>query len=552
MIEMRGVVKYFHTGGVNALSGVDFDLRFGEIHALLGENGAGKSTLMQILAGYLRPSGGRILIEGREIGGKAGGRASGFASPGQALRQGIGMLRQHPQITPGLKVWEDCILGSEERWGPFLDRRRARSQVSALNERWGFGLRIDSPTEALTVSNRQKAAVLALLLRNARCLIFDEPSAVLTPPETEALFALLRQLRAEGKAVVLISHKIEETLDICDRVSILARGKKAGVYAAASLTPGAATALMFGLTNSADLSTANPPEGTPVGAPQGPVLSLREFSAEIPGRPPVRRVDLDLYRGRILGIAGVRDSGLESLELSLTGFLPPTGGSVSVEGRTVYDSKAGPWTPGRFRSSGGAYLSALTMGEGLSVMDCAVIHAHRRALIGLPGRLGLMNRAALIRWTARILDAARIRRDSGEFGRIRRDSGASPVSSFSGGMVQRLNLERELAEEAPFAVLAEPGRGLDRRSWDILAAELRQYVRQPDSRTGDPQGRGILVISTDTEELIALCDDILVLQNGAVSARIGIHRPEGGLGEDALGDYRKRIGAAMVGEAARG
>ncbi|MDR3161283.1 MAG: ATP-binding cassette domain-containing protein, partial [Spirochaetaceae bacterium] len=226
MVELKGIGKYFSSNGVQALDRADFDLLPGEIHALVGENGAGKSTLMHIMAGYLKPGAGTVCLDGRE---------RNFRSPADALASGIGMVRQHPSLVPGFAVWEDCVLGGEPRAGPFLNRKAARNLVRRLSDRWGFGLPIDRPTDTLTVSLRQKAAILALLLRKAAYLIFDEPTAVLTPGETAGLFALFSQLRSDGKGIVLISHKLEETLSLADRVTVLRKGRTAAVYSAASL-----------------------------------------------------------------------------------------------------------------------------------------------------------------------------------------------------------------------------------------------------------------------------------------------------------------------------
>ncbi|MDR2110314.1 MAG: ATP-binding cassette domain-containing protein, partial [Spirochaetaceae bacterium] len=302
MIALRGIQKYFPSNGVTALDHADFDLRPGEIHALLGENGAGKSTLMHILAGHLIPGGGHIFIDGRE---------TRFRSPADALAGGIGMVRQHPSLTPGFTVWEDCILGAEPRSAGYINRGTARKLVRALSERWHFDLPIDQPTGRLTVSQRQKAAVLALLFRNTKFLIFDEPTAVLSPLEAEGIFGLFRALRSGGKGIVLISHKLEETLGIADRVSVLRKGKTVAVMPAAALKPETLSALMFGgNTFSMEGLTQEIAQTT------GTItLSVQNLSITAPGRPFIRGLSLDLPGGKILGIAGVRDSGLETLEL---------------------------------------------------------------------------------------------------------------------------------------------------------------------------------------------------------------------------------------------
>jgi simple sugar transport system ATP-binding protein len=344
VIELRGIQKYFPSNGIYALDKVDFDLHAGEIHALLGENGAGKSTLMHIMAGYLKPGGGHILVDRRE---------ERFASPGDALASGIGMVRQHPQLTPGFAVWEDCILGAEPCFAGLVRRKKARAAVRALSERWGFDLPIDRPTGSLTVSQRQKAAILALLLRNTRCLIFDEVTAVLSPQETQGLFILFNKLKEEGRGIVIISHKLEETLGLADRVSVLRKGRIAASRSAASLDPEQLNALMFD-TKSSPVDEEAPnekpvlrkgsalPNSSAPTRPEFPALRVQDLSVELKGRPFIRNVTLELFPGTILGIAGVRDSGLETLELAITGFLRPSAGRIILNDREI----TGGGTPG--------------------------------------------------------------------------------------------------------------------------------------------------------------------------------------------------------------
>ena len=447
MVELSGIGKYFPLNGIYALDNAGFELRPGEIHALLGENGAGKSTLMHVMAGYLKPSTGTVRVNGKE---------QHFTAPADALAAGIGMVRQHPNLVPGFTVWEDCILGSEPLSGPFINRKKARNRIRALSERWGFDLPIDRPTDSLTASLRQKTAVLALLLRNAGYLIFDEPTAVLTPGETQGLFALFTQLKAEGKGVALISHKLEETLGLVDRVTVLRRGKTVAVRSAASLNAQSLGDLMFGLEEGEEKpgvpSAAAPPfpqkSNTP--APKSDVLEVCGLSVELPGRPFIRGVDLELSPDRILGIAGVRDSGLETLELAVTGFLPPLRGTVAVNGRDITGQG-----PGAFRNAGAAYLGAGISGSApsLSIRDNIILHAHRRSTRGFWGKFAVMDRVYLDTWTAMVLGNAKLSR-----------SPRAGMNSFSGGMIQRIILARESAERAPLLVLAEPSRGLDRVS----------------------------------------------------------------------------------------
>jgi simple sugar transport system ATP-binding protein len=443
------------------------------------------------------------------------------------------MVRQHPNLVEGFKVWEDCVTGAEPCRGIFLNVRQARKKAAALSERWGFGLDIDAHTASLTVSRRQKAAVLALLVRGAEYFIFDEPTAVLSPAETQGLFALFKSLRDGGKGIVLISHKLDETLGLADRVTVLRKGKTAAVRDAESLSGDALRTLMFGqaepetnqkgafhrpqAAKQQDLSGSQP------GFRTGLIFHIENMRVEIPGRPFIRGISLDAAAGHILGIAGVRDSGLETLELAAAGLLRPSAGRITLQGRDI--SGGGVRA---FRNAGGGYLGAGRTGSAfapaLPITDSMIIHAYRRARRGFLGRLGFLDQGRLDSWTKRIIDQAEVQ--------------ASPkalASSLSGGMAQRLMLAREFAEDTCLMIMAEPSWGLDGLSRAALSERLRDYTRG---------GRAVLLFSTDVDELLAVCDEILTLRNGRLGGRI-ILRPELGAPEH-LSVIRERIGKAMV------
>jgi simple sugar transport system ATP-binding protein len=539
-VELRDIGKYFPSGGIRALEGASFELRPGEIHALLGENGAGKSTLMHVLAGYQRPETGRLLVDGVE---------RRFTAPADALAAGIGMVRQHPRVTGDFYLWEDCILGAEPRRGFLLDRKRARNRVRELSQTWGFDLSPDQKTGSLTVSRRQTGAILSLLLREVEYFIFDEPTAVLSPGETANLFRLIRRLAASGKGVVLISHKLDETLALADRVTILRRGRTvAAALPAGELSAPEAGALMFGREGGGGVaenpggaeprgdrsqggrkpafSWGNPPaESRPPfqSSPGLLIFAAQGLWVQVPGRPLIRGIDLVCPPGRILGIAGVRDSGLETLELALTGFLAPERGRILLQGRDI-----GGRGVRAFREAGGAYLNTDRAGGAaaleLPIRDSLIIHAARRAPGGIRGGFGLMDQSGLDSWCRGLLEQAGLSLS------LRRRG-----DSLSGGMLQRLALAREFAEEAPFLVLAEPGWGLDRPGREALYQRLREYVRP---------GRGVLLFSTDVEELTGAADEILVLRNGVFAGPALAAPPVGG---DSAGGFRELLGRLMAG-----
>ena len=522
MVELKKITKYFPANGVQALEEGNFILRPGEIHALLGENGAGKSTLMHILAGYLPQSSGEILAEGER---------RRFNSPAQALASGIGMVRQRPSPAPGFKVWEECALGMA-KGSFFLKKREIRRRVRDLIRRWDLGLNPDSPSESLTISQRQKAAVLAMLFRGeVPYLVFDEPGAVLTPGETASLFALLKRLREEGRGIVLISHKLDETLGIADRITVIRRGRTLESGEAASYSHARVSALIFGSAPAAspdggaaaqagDEKPGSRREAAGDEAPKIPALEVRDLSVELPGRPFIRGISMEIPPGKILGIAGVRDSGLETLELGITGFLKPSGpGFIRLNGRDIAGKGSGA-----FREAGGVYLEAGRSGEAagaLAIRESLIIHCYKKSRLGWPGKFGVMDERYLRGRVDAILRRARISRSS----RDRADS-------FSGGMLQRLFLARELEEEGVLLVLSEPGWGLDRISRDRLGTELRARRKE---------GKGILIFSTDVDELLEICDEILVLRNGIFSARLVLGNRE------EMTRTKEEIGRAMVG-----
>jgi simple sugar transport system ATP-binding protein len=547
MVLLHRIHKYFSPNGVRALDGADFDLQEGEIHALVGENGAGKSTLMHIMAGFLKASEGVIIADGEE---------ACFSSPVQALAAGIGMVRQHPRLVPEFSVWENCALGSEKSL--WFSKRRAK-EIAALNERWEFGLPLEKPASELTVSQGQKAAILGLLRRDVKYLIFDEPTAVLSPRETETLFELFRRLRDEGKGIVLISHKLNETLNLAGRVTVLRRGKTAGVLNAGEADEARLSTLIFGSPNvlgSSNVSGMSGGSGLPgnSGMPGGsdlpdtpggsgvgpervtadsdgknfpPALELKNVTVNVPGRPLIRGINLSVPRGGIAGIGGVRDSGLETLEMAVTGYLPLSG-TIRVNGTELDGRFRGLGKNIRpFRNAGGSYLGTHAEGReetGLSIRDILVIHAHRRFR-----RHGFLKSRRLAAWSKRIIRGAGV-------------AGPDTVlaSAFSGGQFQRILFMRELAEKSPLLVLAEPGRGLDQKSKNKLALILRERAAA---------GAGILIFSADSEELLSVCDTVTVLRNGLFSDTVTVRQAEPG--EAGPAEFRAllgRIQKAMVGE----
>jgi simple sugar transport system ATP-binding protein len=546
VVQLVHITKRFPANGVHALDNADFNLHEGEIHALVGENGAGKSTLMHILAGSLPPSSGRIVINNVE---------RRFKSPKDALNSGIGMVRQHPSLVPNLTVWENCALGAEN--GFFVRSALQRAQAHDLCAQWGFDLPLDRQAGGLSVCQRQFAAVVNLLLRRCRILVFDEVTAVISQVEADRLFALFNKLKRRGFSLIVISHKLDEVLSFADRITVLRAGKTVAALEAKNADVKTLSGLMFGETPHASASsdaTEQPvceisPSSKMARSARSVVLSVKNLTVEAPDKPFVRNIDMEIRSNSITGIAGVRDSGLETLELALAGLLPVKSGDIILNNTRLSSKKRGD-APVMFRNAGMAYLNAdrtnTCLAMRLSMWDNLVVHAHRRQ----PKRSFFLDAPFLDSWAQRIMAKAGCSRSMRE-----------AASSFSGGQLQKLLLERELAEldaltetaltpalsnaatnemaepleeRRSLLILSEPGWGLDAQARKLLAEKARSVAR---SHAGH---NAILLFSTDIDELLDISDEILVLNNGVFSAKILLED------RSSLHEYRTRIAQAMT------
>jgi simple sugar transport system ATP-binding protein len=393
-----------------------------------------------------------------------------------------------------------------------VNRRKFRKQVSELNERLNFGLPLDSPTENLSVSQGQKAAILTLLLRDTQYLIFDEPTAVLSPLEAEKLFKLLAFLRDEGRGIVFISHKLEEALKIASRVTILRQGKTQICCKPFEISDMELYKYIFG-AESFSLSFPVLPELHSI--PKKNVLALENCQVNYPGHPLIRGINLEIRPGTIMGITGVRDSGLETLELAITGYLPFKG-KLNINGKDIDGTvKNTAKRIKQFRSAGACYLGQGNEGEFLPIRDLLLIHSYRHFL-----NHGILNIKESNRWVESVLEAAKVPH--------KKDANAA---AFSGGQMQRLLLTREMAVDSALMVLSEPSHSLDLRYRQKLASILREKAGGQTA---------VIIFSTDVEELIKLSDTIAVLRDGVVSAAVKLQCRQ---------NEKEIIQAAMVGKA---
>ena len=477
-LEVRDLTKSFYD--VAALDGVDLDVSGGEVHALLGENGAGKSTLCAVLAGLYRPDRGRVTLDGVECD---------LRSPHHATQAGIGMVYQHFRLVERFTVAENIALGWPLGGGRRTGRRMER-HVAELAA--GFGLHIDpgAPVWQLSVGERQRVEVLKQLVRGAKVLILDEPTAVLAPQEAELLFVAVRQLADRGHAIVLVSHKLDEILGHTDRVTVLRRGRNAGGGPTAGMTPTSLAAMMFGTTE----PTERPPASPEPAAPGTVVLQVDGLHViGDHGRPAVDDVSFTVRRGQIVGVAGVAGNGQRELHEAVAGLRPTQAGTVTIDGRAV----RGGGPAARIRAGLG-YVPEDRLGTGLAaglpLEDNLVLKrfAHRPY-----AQLGLCAPSAVRRTTATLTH---------DFD-VRGARPGLPVSFMSGGNLQKAILARELTEPHEVLVAAAPTRGLD------LAATraVRDHLRDERER-----GRGVLLFSEDLAETLELSDIVLVMRGGRI------------------------------------
>ncbi len=473
-VEMRGIIKRFP--GVVANDGVDFDLRVGEVHALLGENGAGKSTLMNVLDGLYRPDAGEIRVFDRPVE---------FHSPRDAIAAGLGMVHQHFALVPTQTVTENVLLGlPRPRFR--LDARRYDDEIADLARRHGLAVDPRARIWQLSVGEQQRVEILKMLYRGARILILDEPTAVLAPQEAVDLFGTLRSMVADGTSVVFISHKLAEVAQIADRVTVMRRGRVAAAgLATAETTTAGLSRLMVGREV---LETIERTYSSP-----GPVvLAMRDVEAEGDrGRPALRGITLEVRSGEILGVAGVAGNGQSELAQVLTGLRRCSAGSITVNG--VETSGRSPREAIDQRI---AHVPEDRTGVGtapnLSVADNLIMKSYREAPVAR-------------RWG---IDTGAVRRFANRL-RERYEIAAPSVDTearlLSGGNLQRLILAREIASEPRLMVAVQPTRGLD---VGAIATVHRLIL---DQRAA---GAATILISEDIDEVLAVADRVAVMYEG--------------------------------------
>lgn len=496
VLELRGITKQFP--GVLANDHIDFDLRRGEVHALLGENGAGKSTLMSILYGLYTADSGEILMDGKPVT---------ISSPKHAIELGIGMVHQHFMLIPVMTVTENIVLAEEPvHAGVLLDYDAAEEKVSELSKSFGLAVNPHALIEKITVGQQQRVEILKALYRGAEILILDEPTAVLTPQEAKELFEIIESLKAEGKSIVFISHKLNEVLEISDRITVLRRGKQIETINREGATEAGLARSMVG--REVLLRVEKRP-----GEPGEPLLRVKDLVVrDDRGLEAVRGVTFDVRAGEIVGIAGVDGNGQSELIDALTGLRHVADGSIVVgkddltraSARDALDAGIGHIPEDRHRR--GLVLD-FNLAENL------VLHDYGKQPFS---RFGWLSPRRWVNWARGLLKEFDVR-------------GGGPTTrsgSLSGGNQQKVVIAREVSRDPQVLIAAQPTRGLDVGAIEFVH---RRLVEQRDA------GKAVLLVSLELEEVVSLSDRILVIYEGQI------------VGEFPPDVSEEEIGFAMIG-----
>jgi simple sugar transport system ATP-binding protein len=496
VLELRGITKGFP--GVLANDHVDFELVASEVHALLGENGAGKSTLMSILYGLYHPDEGEIVLQGRPVK---------ITSPRDAIELGIGMVHQHFMLIPVMTVAENIVLATEpRRGGVLLDYDAAVRRVRELSERFGLAVDPNAKVEKITVGQQQRVEILKALYRGAEILILDEPTAVLTPQEARELFGIIRSLTEQGKSIIFISHKLNEVLEIADRVTVLRRGRKIETLATAGATEESLARLMVGreVLLRVDKEPAKPGE---------PLLEAQDIRVlDDRGLEAVRGVSFEVRAGEIVAVAGVDGNGQSELIEALTGLRPIASGRFELGERDLTRASAE-----EILDEGMGHIPEDRQRRGLvlefTLAENLALHDYDKEP---NSRFGWLRPSRLL---------ARARQLLTEFD-VRGGGPQTPARSLSGGNQQKVVIAREVSRDPRVLIAAQPTRGLDVGAIEFVH---RRLIAERD------EGRGVLLVSLELEEVLSLADRILVIYEGRIVGEFGPDATEEELGVAMLG-----------------
>ena len=477
-IEMRGITKIYP--GVRALDNVSFSVEQGEIHSLLGENGAGKSTLMNVLYGMTTPDAGEILVEGKPVT---------IRRSAQAIALGIGMVHQHFMLTPVMTITENVIVGCEPVHGPFLDRKKATESVQALIDKFHFHLNASARVQTLSVGEQQRVEILKALYRGANVLILDEPTAVLTPQEVGELFSVLRELKAAGKSIIIITHKLRETAEIADRVSVLRAGVMVDQGLSAAGCSASDLALMM-VGRKVDLNYTRRSKSIGETAYQ-----VQNLNLTVKGVPILRDVALEIHKGEILGIAGIEGNGQSELIEVLTGLRKPDSMDLVKDGQPLSGKTAA------FLSAGVGHIPEDRLVRGMigpmTIEDNIILGYHRKKEFS---KHGIRRKNEIRAFSEKQLTDYQ----------IKAPNVLEKCGSLSGGNQQKVVVARVFSEDPDVLIAAQPTRGVDVGAQELIHSRLL------DLRDA---GKAVLLISADLDEVRRLSDRIAVIYEGQIVAQ---------------------------------
>ena len=478
IIEMRHITKVFP--GIIANDDVTLTLRRGEIHALLGENGAGKSTLMSVLFGLYQPESGEILKNGEVVK---------INDPNDATALGIGMVHQHFKLIDVFTVLDNIILGAETTKLGFLQKKEARRAVTALSEKYGLHVDLDAKIEDITVGMQQRVEILKMLYRDNEILIFDEPTAVLTPQEIDELMKIMKGFAADGKSILFITHKLTEIMAVADRVTVLRKGKCIGTVNTADVTKEELSTMMVGRPVQLEVVKDECHPGAPI-------LEVRDLTvpSHLHKKPAVKNVSFDVRAGEIVCIAGIDGNGQAELIEGITGLDRITGGDITLCGKEITHQSVR-----RRADAGMAHIPADRHKHGLvlgnTLEENIVLQRFREKDFQ---NHGFIRFDAVRKYANELIERFDVRSGQGA---------VTTVRSMSGGNQQKAIVARELDRKKPLLIAVQPTRGLDVGAIESIHAAL---VRERDA------GRGVLLVSLELDEVMSLSDRILVIYEGEI------------------------------------
>lgn len=496
VLEVRGLTKRFP--GVLANDHIDLVLHKGRVLGLLGENGAGKSTLMNLIYGLYSPDEGEILVNGQPVTIK---------DPNDAIRLGIGMVHQHFQLVPVLTVTENIMLGNESVRGPFLDRRAARKRIIDISQQYGLQVEPDALVQDLPVGIQQRVEIIKALYRECNILILDEPTAVLTPQETEGLFDIMHTLIERGVSIIFISHKLKEVLRVCDEIMVLRLGKVAGEADPKTATQASLASMMVGreVLLEVDKKPATPGD---------PVLIIRDLHVKDDrGLPAVSGLTLEVRAGEILGLAGVQGNGQTELIEAITGLRERSGGHIYIEDKDITRM-----TPRHVTETGVAHVPEDRRKNGMVAAFPVKDNIRLQTYYIGPFAIGILANDKAINATAQEL----VQRYD-----VRTPSIFTRIGALSGGNQQKTIVAREFSRPSRLLIAAQPTRGLDVGSIEFIH---KQIVRMRD------EGMAVLLVSTELDEIFSLSDRIAVIYTGHIIDVLSIDEAD-----------REKVGLLMAG-----